>query len=104
MGNVCCLRVSVGTFVDFLTWKVHFVPSRSSRIRIFIETCVSEPLPSNGLIRLSGVMLKYTHTDHVHSTAVLSELQIYVLDEGMLDCKNKWRDHVVSRLTKKVKH
>jgi hypothetical protein len=28
----------------------------SPRIRISIETCVSEPLPTNGLFRLSGVM------------------------------------------------
>jgi hypothetical protein len=42
-----------------LTRKTRSVPCRFPRIRISIETCVNEPLSSNGLFRLSGVMSQY---------------------------------------------
>jgi hypothetical protein len=56
MEIIRCLRVSVELMLIPLTWKARFVPSRSPRVLIPIETCVSEPLSSSGLFNLPGVM------------------------------------------------
>jgi hypothetical protein len=55
-------RIHGGCLLITLTWKARSVPSQSPRIRISIETCVSEPLPSNGLFRLSGATSHYDRT------------------------------------------
>jgi hypothetical protein len=59
MENVCCLHETMEPLLILFTWKSRSVPSRSARIRISIEKCVSDPLSSNGTFRLSGVMSQY---------------------------------------------
>jgi hypothetical protein len=52
-------RIHGNCLLILLTWKARSVPSQFPRIRHLHRKCVSEPLCSNGLFRLSGVMSQY---------------------------------------------
>jgi hypothetical protein len=55
MENVCCLLVSM-EIVDSVDMESAFRTKSVSTNPHLHRTCVSEPLYSNGLFRLSGVM------------------------------------------------